>query len=213
MDCRRCDYRGVVSCPLLSLVVSAACTPFPPRCAVASAAGKQPNLEKELGPFDMPAVLAVAPEKKLFAIHRGTLAEDSVNKFCDGMMTGRSDTAPMNSVPKVGAVSSPFLTCPVFFVLCPASFCPVFRVCPLCPVAFCPVSCFMWSGVSCLLCFLCPFPVPCILCLPCVLGPVLCLSNAVLCAFVQIVSVTPWDGQNGKVEEVEEFSLDDIMSL
>jgi hypothetical protein len=30
---------------------------------------------------------------------------------------------------------------------------------------------------------------------------------------VQIVSVTPWDGQNGKVEEVEEFSLDDIMSL
>lgn len=28
----------------------------------------------------------------------------------------------------------------------------------------------------------------------------------------QPATLTPWDGKDGKIEEVEEFSLDDIMS-
>ena len=72
------------------------------------APGHQAALEKALGPFDAPAVLAVTAEKKLFTIHYGALTEDAVSKFCDKLMTGRAaDTKDLSAIPAI-ATSEPW---------------------------------------------------------------------------------------------------------
>ena len=65
------------------------------------AAGAQAKLEKDLGPFDAPAVLAVNVEKKKFVLHHGSMSEQSVNAFCEGIMIGKGSSFELKATPTV----------------------------------------------------------------------------------------------------------------